>query len=378
MITRRTTRRHFLLRPDSDGTTQRLYWYTTAVLARKFGIEIHAVQMMSTHIHEVLTDVRGNLPAFLRERNRSFANALKAHRGWPEEVFQRAAANYVELLGPDAILKQIGYVLANCVEAGLVNAPADWPGVTVLAEEIGMRTVRVARPNIYFDPTNEVWPAVAELPIRMPAPLTELLGFRAARSRIRKAVHLAVDSARKVIRTARQALLSIAKVLCTNPMKRSRSPEVFGAREPIFATGGTPARAREAIEERKIFLHAYKRARDALKRGDLGSQFPVGSWRWQHELLPLAPQWTLTCDDEAEHTRVDKIDSTVSKPEQDLEQDSTEQDSTVSQVEHNEQNTTVSQVEQDLEWAPKPGPSRALRTASRARVDGGLVSGHPL
>lgn len=143
-----------------------------------------------------------------------------------------------------------------------------------------------------------------------------------------------VDSARKVIRTARQALLSIAKVLSTNPMKRSRSPEVFGAREPIFATGGTPARASEAIEERKIFLHAYKRARDALKRGDLGSQFPIGSWRWQHELLPLAPQSTLTHGDEADRTIVDKIASTVRQVEQDREQDSTdsqvatEQDST--------------------------------------------------
>ena len=124
MITRRTTRRHFLLRPDRDGTAQQIYWYTTAILAKKFGVELHAVQVLSTHMHEVLTDVHGNLPAFLRERNRALANALKCHRKWPEEVFQRAAANCVELLGEDSVMKQIAYTIANCVDAGLVRSPS--------------------------------------------------------------------------------------------------------------------------------------------------------------------------------------------------------------------------------------------------------------
>src|SRR6187401_2428681 len=127
-VTRRTTRRHFLLRPDADKTLQELYWYTTAVIAAERGIELHAVQMLSTHIHEVLTDTRGELPRFLQQRNRLFANAIKRHRHWPEEVFARAPASCVALYGVRAILKEIGYTLANCVEAGLVHHPDDWPG----------------------------------------------------------------------------------------------------------------------------------------------------------------------------------------------------------------------------------------------------------
>src|SRR4029079_16235741 len=111
LITRRTTRRYFLLRPAADGTMQGIYWYATAVMAAKFGIELHAVQVLSTHIHEVLTDVRGTLSAFLRERNRLFANAMKCHRQWPEEVFQRAPTSCVELYGPEAVTKEIGYTL---------------------------------------------------------------------------------------------------------------------------------------------------------------------------------------------------------------------------------------------------------------------------
>src|SRR5688572_23323737 len=96
-VTRRTTRRHFLLRPDAHNTILQLYWYCTAVVARELGILVHATQMLSNHLHEVVTDVRGELPRFVQERNRLFANALKCHRGWPEEVFCRAPASYVEL-----------------------------------------------------------------------------------------------------------------------------------------------------------------------------------------------------------------------------------------------------------------------------------------
>src|SRR4051812_20366591 len=112
-VTRRTTRRFFLLRPDADKTVQDLYWYITAVLAGELGVELHAVQVLSTHMHEVLTDTRGELPRFLQQRNRLFANAIKCHRNWPEEVFARRPASCLELYGSAAVLKEIAYTLAN-------------------------------------------------------------------------------------------------------------------------------------------------------------------------------------------------------------------------------------------------------------------------
>ena len=71
LVTRRTTRRYFLLTPDKRRILLAFYWYATAVLAAEFGIEIHAVQMLSNHLHEVLTDTRGRLPDFLSQRNRA-------------------------------------------------------------------------------------------------------------------------------------------------------------------------------------------------------------------------------------------------------------------------------------------------------------------
>lgn len=291
MITRRTTRRHFLLRPDRDGSVQALYWYTTAVLAQKFGIRLHAVQMMSTHVHEVLTDVHGNLPAFLRERNRAFANALKCHRHWPEEVFQRAPANCVAIHGEVALLRQIAYTLTNCVEAGLVKSPEEWPGVGVSARDIGSRVVRTERPKVYFDPENLVWPAEAEIAIDMPDLLVVQHGLPRAMQLLRTVVEAATKKARELARLAGRVVTKIVDIMNVAFTKRSRSFEKFGAREPSFATGGDKVLTAEVLAQKREFLRRYRKAREALRQGQAGVLFPPGTWRWVTELLaPLAPQ----------------------------------------------------------------------------------------
>jgi len=285
MTTRRATRRHFLFRPDRDGMCQRIYWYTTAVIAAKFGIELHAVQMLSTHLHEVLTDIFGKLPAFVRERNRLFANALKCHRGWPEEVFQRAQPSYVELHGPDAIAKQIAYTLANCVEAGLVSSPEQWPGVTVQVDDIGRLVVEVERPPMYFDPENPAWPERVTIPITMPAALTAAYGER-AREVLRAVVRAAVEHARALARRAGRFVGPVAKLFSVPFTRRSSTFEPFGGRDPTFAAAGNRECARAALTERRAFIALYRKALAALRAGAQHVPFPPGTWRWVHELLP--------------------------------------------------------------------------------------------
>ncbi len=289
-LTRRTVGRHFLLRPDANGISQQIYWYTTAVLAEKFGIVVHAVQVLSTHIHEVVTDTHGNLPAFLRERNRALANALKCHRGWPEEVFQRASASCVELYGTRAVASKIAYTIANCVEAGLVERPEDWPGVTSLVRDIGTRAFRVARPAAYFDPNNPVWPDHAEITMQMPEPLTAAYGARALRI-LEKIVEGAIQRARILAKKLRGFVASIRNIVSVSPTRRSSSYEKFGEREPHFAAGGDFEEAIRAKTERRTFLSAYREALRSWRTGEARPDFPAGTWRWVRELLgPPAPQ----------------------------------------------------------------------------------------
>lgn len=282
-VTRRTTRRHFLLRPDSDGTSQAIYWYATAVIAAKFGIELHAVQVMSTHIHEVLTDPRGKLPAFIRERNRAIANALKCHRKWPEEVFQRASASCIALYGEGALLGKIGYTVANCVDAGLVDSPEAWPGVRTTHGDFG-RTIQVARPPIYFDPENHVWPDVASITITVPRSLDRTYGC-AALDVLHKAISEAVSLARTAAKAAGRVVGDVKRLAKIPFQKRSRSFETFRKREPHFATNGDPSEQIKARVERRTFLAAYRKALDDWRRF-AWPVFPPGTWRWTQELLP--------------------------------------------------------------------------------------------
>ena len=279
-VTRRTTRRYFLLRPDEDRTLQRLYLYTTAVAAEETGIELHAVQMLSTHIHEVLTDTRGELPRFLQRRNRLFANAIKCHRRWPEEVFARSPTNCVALYGAAAVEREIGYTLANCVEAGLVARPEDWPGVTITKEGLGRALIRVARPSAYFDPNNPRWPAEAVLRVTLPEVLVKTYGSQTdARSALTRAVDAAVALAREAAAKAGRCVGALIDLLRVPFDRRATSSEPFGNRVPTFATAGVPDAVRHARHDRATFLSKYRNALEALRRKEQGAMFPYGAWR---------------------------------------------------------------------------------------------------
>ena len=72
-LSRRTTRRHFILNPDEARQVEQAYWYCLGHAARLHGVLVHAGCLMSTHSHEVITDVRGELSLFLQTFHRQVA-----------------------------------------------------------------------------------------------------------------------------------------------------------------------------------------------------------------------------------------------------------------------------------------------------------------
>jgi len=50
-LSRRTTRRHFLLNPDEARQMEQAYWYCLGHADRLHGVAVHAVCVMSTHSH---------------------------------------------------------------------------------------------------------------------------------------------------------------------------------------------------------------------------------------------------------------------------------------------------------------------------------------
>jgi len=132
LLTRRVLRRHFLLRPDAEITEiteiTNLILYALAVSAPRFGIQVHALCAMSTHLHLAVTDERGVLPSFLGFFHRIVALGAKVLRAWERPVWDHEPTSAVRLMTREAVVEKIAYTLANPVAAGLVRHAHEWPG----------------------------------------------------------------------------------------------------------------------------------------------------------------------------------------------------------------------------------------------------------
>jgi putative transposase len=277
-VSRRTTRRHFLLSPDEARQMEQIYWYCLGHAAQLHGVLVHAACLMSTHAHEVITDVRGEYPRFLETFHRNLALCTKALRGWPEEVFNKRSSGVHALLTPEAVIESIAYLVANPVEAMAVRYAKDWPGAHTLPGHVGARVIRVKRPAHYFDPNNRDWPEVIELRLQMPVALELDYGAALARERIAERVRDKQHQAWNKAKRTGIPFVGPRRVLRLAHTKRARSYEVFGSLNPQFAAAGHRGAATEAVKRLRSFRAQYGRALAAWTAGDRSACFPEGTW----------------------------------------------------------------------------------------------------
>jgi len=282
MVTRRTLRRTHLLRPDRDITA--LYTYCLAVLAPRYGILVHAVVLMSTHEHLVLTDTQGLLPRFLQELHRLVALGVKVLRKWEGAVWDHERTSVVELRTPQAVIEKLAYVMANPVAAGLVARAAQWPGIRTTPEQLGRASFTAGRPDYYFDQDNPFWPKTATLELTMPA-----LGMPDARLREQVQQELAALelAARADVAAKGWRVLGSERLTTLSPYDRARSWEPLRGRNPTFAVGrGQREAFFEAVLELRAFRRAYRVALEHWRQGLRSVLFPVGTWlmRWLHRV----------------------------------------------------------------------------------------------
>jgi putative transposase len=155
LITRRCLDRRFYLRPDA--ITTRIIAYCLARAARITGVKVHAICVMSNHIHLVVTDVRGLLPEFSARLFREIALCIKAHHGVRERVWRAGSYSAVELVTERAVVGKIVYTLANPVTAGLVRTAKEWPGLISLPGAMyGTVTLEGERPTWFDDKQTDV------------------------------------------------------------------------------------------------------------------------------------------------------------------------------------------------------------------------------
>ena len=275
MITRRTLRRTHLFRPDQALTS--LFVYCLAVFSEYFQMHVHAVVVMSTHEHIVLTDPLGCLPRFLQQYHRVIALAVKVLRAWEGAVWNDEKTSLVELCTPEAVVEKLAYVMTNPVSAGLVERAHLWPGLTTLPSQLGSDTRTASRPNFFFDPNNVKWPHRATLKL-VPVP-----GIGMTVDELREAVLREVDAreraagggSRKRARTG-SGPRGLAKL---SPYTRARSWEPLRSRNPTFAVGRGRSDAFFACVERiRAFREHYREALASWRAGLRSAVFPAGTW----------------------------------------------------------------------------------------------------
>ena len=277
-LSRRTTRRYFLLNPDEARQVEQAYWYCLGHAAETYGVAVHAACLMSTHSHEVVTDVRGELPRFLQTFHRHLALCTKAIRKWPGEVFDKRSTGAHELLTPEATIEALAYLISNPVEAMAVRYAKDWPGAQTLPGDIGSRVVKVRRPSHYFDPDNSDWPEVVELRLQMPTAVELDCGIELGQQRIAQRVREREHRAWQESKRTGISFVGPRRVLKLAPSKRARTYEAFGSLNPQFAAVGHQEMASQAVQRLRLFNAHYDRALAAWTSGNRTVAFPRGTW----------------------------------------------------------------------------------------------------
>ena len=256
---------------------KQVYWFCLAYAAKLHGVVVHAACLMSTHAHEVITDVRGEYPKFLETFHRNLALCTKALRGWPEEVFNKDSTGVHALLTAEAVIESIAYLIANPVEAGAVRYAKDWPGAHTLPADVGTRVVRVQRPKHYFDPDNAKWPDALQLGSRCRCCWSRLRSGAGPRAH-RGARTTPGAPGLERSQTHRSSVHRSAAREKAPHTKRASSYEVFGSLNPQFAAAGSRAAATEAVRRLRAFKAQYERALGRWMAGDRTACFPTGTW----------------------------------------------------------------------------------------------------
>ncbi|MEI8255456.1 MAG: hypothetical protein WCJ30_07245 [Deltaproteobacteria bacterium] len=270
LLTRRTTGRQFLLRPGDE--TNQIVLYALAYAALVTGVPVHAFVAMSNHIHVVVTDRLGNLPQFLHLLNRHIACCMNASLGRTENFWSSNPPSVVALETDDDVLDRIAYVIANPTAAGLVTAPAQWPGA--ITPVSGMR-MTVPRPAVFFRPNGKM-PASIDLEVTVPE-LASCDGVVDVVARLQVLVDEKLLAARLAMADDGRTFLGRDRVLATDRSSSASTPEPRRVRRPQLAARDRVRRC-GAVDRLRAFRAHYGRAMRAWREGNRGAVFPAGTY----------------------------------------------------------------------------------------------------
>lgn len=269
-MTRRTTQRQFLLRPSKEVKTA--FRYCLALAAKKSGVLLHAVVVMPNHYHIICTDPHGTLPVFSEELNKLVGRCLNDLYDRKENFWAGGVPpSYVALEDETKIFDKTVYTLANPVAAGLVKSGKDWPGVLLFRP--GTEVAR--RPSFFFR-DDEAKGALARR-VRLELAPLPLAGQSRAVDQLEAAVRAREKFLRAELQKQGRRFLGAKRVCLRSPFDSPLTVEPRRTLSPKLASADKKRR-REALEELKAFVEAYRTARALWLSGLRSVVFPHGTY----------------------------------------------------------------------------------------------------
>jgi REP element-mobilizing transposase RayT len=276
LITRRCAQRQFLLRPTK--ITNELLGYLLAVAARRFHVDVHALCVMSNHVHLVVTDHDAQLPAFTQYLDGLVARSMNALLARWENFWAPSSYSAVALIGAADIVDKVTYVLANPVAAGLVSRGRKWPGLWSSPSRMGAGTLEYGRPRHFFrEQAGSPMPARVMLGLVVPPGFDDAAGYREDLE-----ARLADEEKKVAADLAARGLgfLGRARILAQRPTSRPQGPESRRELSPRVACRDRWRRI-QSLRRLKEFLLEYRLAFRAWRQGEVGVVFPHGTYLMQ-------------------------------------------------------------------------------------------------
>jgi len=250
--------------------------YCLAYAASIFGVSVHAVAVMSNHLHLVFTDNLGQMPAFMERFDRLVALCVKVYRGIDENLWAPGSYDAVELTTSEAGLEKLLYALANPVEAELVDQAKKWPGVISSPWSHVEVPQTVERPKVYFDPKGKMPEEVSLQFEKLPhfADMSDEAYGEIVASALRQKEK---GVAARVSAQGRR-FMGRKRVLRQRHITRPKTLRPPKKINPRVAGRNTPSRV-AALERLRAFHEAYREAYQKLKEGCRDIVFPPGTYR---------------------------------------------------------------------------------------------------
>ncbi|MEZ4226562.1 MAG: hypothetical protein R3B13_36785 [Polyangiaceae bacterium] len=274
LITRRCTRREFLLRPSKR--TDEAFLYCLGVACRRYGMKLCWLTVMSNHYHAGIQDVDGCYPEFLRYFHSLLARCLNAHHGRWENLWASEQTCVVHLGDADAVFDKMVYSLCNAVKDHLVDRVHLWPGFCSYSSQLADRPVVVKRPAWFFDESGDM-PEQVELHFARPPEFADLssaqwvekLRAAVAEEEAKAAAERQADGRRVLGRKAirRQSPFACPKTCADRRVLRPR------------VASKNKWRRIELLTRNKWFLQRYREAYARRRAGESDVLFPHGSYK---------------------------------------------------------------------------------------------------